>query len=140
VSLNIEQGLTGDLGMFIRLTDTDGSVESYEFTDMDSSIQTGLSLKGNDWSRPDDLVGLALESGAISKSGQSYFAHGGLGILIGDGRLLHYDNEDVVESFYNVALAKGITASADYQLILNPAYNADRGPVSVLGVRLHGEF
>jgi high affinity Mn2+ porin len=25
----------------------------------------------------------------------------------------------------------------DYQLIINPAYNRDRGPVSVLGVRVH---
>ena len=31
-------------------------------------------------------------------------------------------------------------SDADYQLITNPAYNADRGPVSVFSARLHGEF
>jgi hypothetical protein len=31
-------------------------------------------------------------------------------------------------------------ASADYQLVVNPAYSGDRGPVSVVGVRLHGQF
>jgi high affinity Mn2+ porin len=46
----------------------------------------------------------------------------------------------VMETYYKVAVFTGVSASADYQLIVNPAYNADRGPVSVLGVRLHGEF
>jgi high affinity Mn2+ porin len=42
-----------------------------------------------------------------------------MGIPIGDGRL---------------------TAGADYQLIVNPAYARNRGPVSVLGARLHAQF
>ncbi|MDU6670667.1 MAG: carbohydrate porin [Bradyrhizobium sp.] len=28
----------------------------------------------------------------------------------------------------------------DYQLIVNPAYNRDRGPASLLGVRLHTQY
>ncbi len=28
----------------------------------------------------------------------------------------------------------------DYQFIVNPAYNRDRGPVSVFGARLHAQF
>jgi high affinity Mn2+ porin len=28
----------------------------------------------------------------------------------------------------------------DYQFIVNPAYNRDRGPVSLVGTRLHAEF
>jgi len=32
------------------------------------------------------------------------------------------------------------SASVDYQFIANPAYNNDRGPVSVLGARLHAQF
>jgi high affinity Mn2+ porin len=139
-SINLEQALGGDLGFFFRAGLADGSQESYEFTDMDRSVSTGLSLKGTGWGRGDDTVGLALEDGAISRSGQSYLAAGGLGILIGDGRLTRYDDERVVEAFYNAALWTGINAGFDYQFIANPAYNADRGPVSVLGIRLHGEF
>ena len=41
---------------------------------------------------------------------------------------------------YALALSKAFTFTADYQLIMNPAYNADRGPVSVFSGRLHGEF
>ena len=33
-----------------------------------------------------------------------------------------------------------LTLTADYQLITNPAYNADRGPVHVISGRFHGEF
>jgi high affinity Mn2+ porin len=28
----------------------------------------------------------------------------------------------------------------DYQWVKNPAYNADRGPVSIGALRLHGQF
>jgi high affinity Mn2+ porin len=139
-ALNIAQGITGDLGVFLRASLNDGSQEAYEFTEINRSLAGGLSLKGNAWSRGDDTVGLAFESAAISRSAQAYLAAGGLGILIGDGRLLHYNNEDVMEAYYDFSVAKGLNATADYQLIINPAYNANRGPISVLGFRLHGEF
>jgi high affinity Mn2+ porin len=60
--------------------------------------------------------------------------------LIGDGRLTRYGNEAVVETYYDAQLVKGINMALDYQFIANPAYNADRGPISVLGIRLHGQF
>jgi len=140
ISLNLEQGLTDDLGAFARATLNDGSKEGDEFTDMADSISTGLSLNGESWSRKDDTAGLALESAGISKAAQRFFAAGGLGILIGDGRLDHYNRENVVEAYYAAKLWTGIFATLDYQFIANPAYNADRGPASVLGLRLHGEF
>jgi len=61
-------------------------------------------------------------------------------VLVGDGRLPNYGAETVVETYYDVQLIKGINAALDYQFVANPGYNADRGPVSVLGFRLHGEF
>ena len=139
-SLNIQQALSEELGFFARATLNDGSKEGGEFTDMGSSFLTGLSLKGTSWSRADDTVGLAFETGGVSKSAQRFFDLGGLGILVGDGRLTNYDRENIVETYYDAQVIKGIEATFDYQFIANPAYNADRGPVSVLGVRLHGEF
>jgi len=41
---------------------------------------------------------------------------------------------------YAHAIDTHFTATAGYQLITNPAYNADRGPVSIFSGRLHGEF
>jgi high affinity Mn2+ porin len=39
-----------------------------------------------------------------------------------------------------MSLMKGLTLTFDYQYMVNPAYNADRGPISFLSARLHGEF
>ena len=139
-SLNVEQGITDDLGFFLRASLNDGSQETYEFTDMNQSVSTGFSLKGTVWDRADDTVGMAFETSAISRSAQAYLAAGGLGLLIGDGRLTRYRDESVLETYYDAQLIKGVHAALDYQLITNPAYNADRGPISVLGLRLHGEF
>jgi len=140
ISLNGQQAVSDDLGLFLRATINDGSKEGEEFTDMANSLMAGVSLKGTDWQRQDDTLGLAFETGGITEGGRRFFAAGGLGILIGDGRLDHYAREDIVEAYYAAALCPGVQASLDYQFIANPAYNADRGPVSVLGFRLHGEF
>jgi high affinity Mn2+ porin len=139
-SVNVEQGLSDDLGFFLRASLNDGSQEIYEFTDMHRSLSTGLSLKGASWDRKDDTVGLAFETSAISRDAQAYLAAGGLGLLIGDGRLTRYANEAVMEAYYDAQVIKGINMALDYQFIANPAYNADRGPISVLGMRLHGAF
>ncbi|HEY0266791.1 MAG TPA: carbohydrate porin [Rhizomicrobium sp.] len=140
VSLNAQQALDENWGVFARAALDDPSKEGDEFTDMANSVSAGVSLKGTSWDRKDDTVGLAFESGGIGKAAQRFFALGGLGILIGDGRLDHYDREDIVEGYYSARLWDGIDATLDYQFIANPAYNADRGPASVLGLRLHGEF
>ena len=139
-SVDIEQGISDDLGFFLRASMNDGGKESYEFTDMNRSLSTGLSLKGAAWDRKDDTVGAAFEIAGISNSARAYFNAGGVGILIGDGRLPHYGSETVLETYYDAQLIKGVHAALDYQFIANPAYNSDRGPVSVFGVRLHGEF
>ena len=51
-----------------------------------------------------------------------------------------YKPEDILEMFYSVGLGKKSSVSFDWQHIRNPAYNADRGPVNALAVRLHTEF
>ena len=47
---------------------------------------------------------------------------------------------DEFERYYAINLAKWATLTFDYQFINNPAYNADRGPVSLLAARIHAEF
>lgn len=139
-ALNLEQAITDTLGSFIRLSVNDGSQESYEFTDTNRSLAGGLSLKGASWQRPDDTVGLAFVGDDISHSARAYFALGGLGTLIGDGRLPHYGYEEIGETYYSAQIASWLALTADYQLVINPAYNPDRGPVSIFGARLHAEF
>jgi high affinity Mn2+ porin len=75
----------------------------------------------------------------LSPEARAYFAAGGLGILIGDGRL-NYRPEKILEAYYAYGLNKWSVLTFDYQFIADPAYNADRGPVHVFSGRLHGEF
>ena len=139
ISVNLEQGLSDDLGLFARLGFSNPAYESYEYTDIDRSISLGLSLKGTRWGRKDDVVALGLVDNAIGDRHEAYQDAGGLGILIGDGRLPHPGDERIVEAFYNLAVAKGLHLSADVQRLENPAYNRDRGPATVFGLRLHVE-
>ena len=76
----------------------------------------------------------------LSDPARSYFAAGGLGILIGDGKLPHYGEERILELYYDAALTGWLGVSADYQFIDDPAYNRDRGPVSVFAGRLHAQL
>ena len=140
VSVSLDQEVAPELGAFIRTGKATGNVETYEFTDVDRTLAAGLSLKGARWHRPADTVGLAGVNNAISGSREAYLNAGGLGILIGDGQLPHPGPERIIESYYSAALWTFAHLSFDYQWISHPAYNRDRGPVSVIAVRLHAQF
>ena len=140
LSFDLEQALTSDLGLFARGGVAGGSVEPYEFSDIDRTLSGGLSLGGSAWGRKDDRVALAAVVNQISKAHQAYLAAGGLGILVGDGQLAHPGAERILEGYYSFAVRGPLRISLDYQFIDNPAYNRDRGPVSVFGVRLHAQL
>jgi high affinity Mn2+ porin len=137
--LSVEQAVTDDIGLFGRWSWNDGKTEIMAFTDIDASLSLGTSIKGAKWGRPDDVIGLGGAINALSRDHRDFIAAGGLGVLIGDGQL-NYRKERILETYYAYALTKQLTLTADYQLITNPAYNADRGPVHVFSGRFHGEF
>jgi high affinity Mn2+ porin len=139
VSVNLEQQVASDLGVFARAGWADGDVEPYEFTDVDRTVAAGLALKGNRWGRPDDTFGLAGVVNGITSIHQAFLNAGGLGILVGDGQLPNYGSEKIIETYYSLPVF-GWRVTFDYQFIANPAYNRDRGPVSVIGTRLHAQF
>lgn len=138
-AINLEQAITDELGGFARASWNDGRTEAWAFTDVDTSVSLGASLKGGRWNRPADTVGLAAAMNLISKEHQDFFAAGGTGILVGDGRL-SYGPEGIVEAYYAVSIAEPLVLTLDYQFVVNPAYNSDRGPVSIFGARLHAQF
>ncbi len=140
VELNMEQALSENLGVFARASVNDGAFETYEFTDINQSVSAGFSLQGKSWGREQDTVGLAHVVDGISRSARAYFAAGGLGVVIGDGQLPHYGYENITEMFYSWQMQAHVALTFDYQYIVNPAYNADRGPVDVFAVRTHLTF
>ena len=136
---NIEQELSSDVGFFARASASDGAKETYEFTDIDRAFSAGLAIKGTPWHRPDDTVGIAAAVDQLSDPARRYFAAGGMGVLIGDGKL-NYAPEEILEAYYAMKLQSHVTLTADYQRAVNPAYNQDRGPVSLYGLRLHIDY
>lgn len=137
--VNIEQAVREDIGLFARWSWNDGRTELMSFTDIDRSLSGGTVIRGLRWGRPDDKIGIAGAINAIYRDHRDYHAAGGLGPLIGDGRL-NYQTERVLETFYALNLRKDMALTFDYQYIVNPAYNADRGPVSIFALRYHAEY
>lgn len=137
--VNAEQALTQDLGAFARWSWDDGKTETWAFTEVDRSCTAGLSLKGTAWGRTQDRLGLAYVQNGLSRDHIEYLAAGGLGFLIGDGRL-NEAPERILEVTYALASGRFFFVSLDAQRGWNPAYNADRGPVSLFALRCHGQF
>ena len=140
LSINVQQKITDALGFFARAGIASPNVEPYEFTDVDRTISAGLSLAGKRWGRPNDTVALAGVMNGISTDHQAYFDAGGLGILIGDGQLPHPGAEDILETYYDLAVGGFLHLAVDYQFVNNPAYNTQRGPASIFAARLHTQF
>jgi len=140
VSFSWEQQLSSDLGVFARAGKAGGNAEVYEFADVDRTAVIGLSLNGKRWGRAQDTVGLAAIDNGISAAREQYLNAGGLGILIGDGMLPHPGAEQILETYYRWAALQWAQLTLDYQYVINPAYNSDRGPVSIVALRVHAQF
>lgn len=140
VAMNLEQELSEGLGLFTRLSFNDGTKETFDFTDINKSIATGVFIDGKTWSRADDSIGLAVVINGLFNNAKEYFKAGGLGPLIGDGPHPNYSSEQILEAFYSLQAVNHLNLTFDYQHINNPAYNPDRGPVNVLSFRMHSEF
>jgi len=137
--VNMEQALTPEIGVFGRYGWSDGKTESWAFTQIDRSVSGGISINGRLWKRKSDQIGVAAVRNYLSGDQRNFLAHGGLGFVIGDGRLDHYQPENIVVAYYSWHATKQWTITGDFQHVGNPAYNADRGPVSVGTIRLHWE-
>jgi high affinity Mn2+ porin len=136
VGLNAEVPLAddGETGAFARLGWSDGRNESFAFTEADAHVSGGVQVAGGRWSRAADRLGLAVLIDGLSSAHRDYLAAGGRGFLLGDGRL-NYGEEMVTELYYRVQIGPWIQLSPDVQWIVNPGYNRDRGPATVLTLR-----
>lgn len=140
-SANAEQPLAdhGDTGLFARAAWNNGQSETFAFTEADASWTLGGQLSGVHWSRPDDRVGLAIAQNFLSGPHRAYLAAGGLGFQLGDGAL-SAGPESICETYYSWHLCPHADLTGDVQLIANPAFNRDRGPLAVFSARLHIGF
>jgi high affinity Mn2+ porin len=135
----LEQSITKSVGIFSRLGWNNGQTEGWMYTDANWTASLGASVNGSAWHRPNDSAGLAYVTSGASASAQKYLEAGGLDIVDGDSALT-YGSEKVTEIYYSFSVWKNIYATPDFEFVANPAFNRSRGPVPVLGVRLHWQF
>ncbi len=139
VHLNVEQTVSDSVGVVVRAGFADGAMEPYDFTDIDRSATAGVSITGKHWGRANDTIGCAAVVNGISRAHNRYLDGGGIGVLVGDGRLPHPGAEAIGEAYYSWRSSKWLDGSLDYQLVGNPGYNRDRGPANVFAIRLHAQ-
>ncbi|HXC04329.1 MAG TPA: carbohydrate porin [Bacteroidia bacterium] len=138
--INTEQQLTDNISAFCRYSWNDGHTASWEFTEIDRSFSAGLQILGKKWRRPHDVFGMAILINGLSQDHWDFLNYGGYGFMLGDGKLPHYGSEQIFETYYSIQLASSLWLSGDYQYVMNPGYNRERGPVHVGAVRVHVEF
>lgn len=139
IGINMEQGITQDIGVFFRGMYSDGKTEVYSYVPADRSISFGAAMKGLRWGRGKDTLGLGYAQSWISTQHATYLNMGGIDGFIGDGRL-NYKPEQVVDIYYQWHVISSTWVTFDYQHLANPAFNADRGPVDFYNARVHFEF
>jgi high affinity Mn2+ porin len=133
------QDLGSGLSAFARASWDDGKTETWAFTEIDRSLAIGAVQSGARWGREADEAGAAVVVSGLSGPHRRYLEAGGLGFIIGDGAL-RYGPEILGEVYYRLSLTKEISAGVNYQPIVNPGFNRDRGPAHVFTGRVHVAF
>jgi high affinity Mn2+ porin len=137
--LNIEQDLPANFRAYFRGGWNESHHESFAYTEINNTVSFGLDLAGDQWRRKYDRIGTAFVTSGLSNDHRTYLADGGLGFLLGDGRL-NYGRENISETYYNAHIWRGIYAAAQLSFVVNPGYNRDRGPAVIPGLRGHVDF
>lgn len=139
VGINIEQSISEQAGVFLRVMHSDGRTEVYSYTSTDRSVSAGILLSGGLWGRSGDSFGAGIAEGWISREHARFLKKGGVDAFVGDGNL-NYHPEQVFDIFYKFNIWNSIWLSLDFQHIFSPGFNMDRGPVNIAGFRAHVEF
>lgn len=133
------QQIGNNWGGFARVSWNDGKNETWAFTEIDRSVNIGVQRSKNNDENANTL-GIGIVVNGISKPHRNYLAEGGYGFIIGDGAL-NYAPESIAEIYYRFNFfGNHFQISPDYQFVVNPAYNKDRGPVHVFAIRAHVEL
>ena len=140
IGINMNQAFSKRLNGFFRLGWNDGKTATWAFAEIDNSVSLGFRYYGIGKGRLADNIGLAFVSNGISTGHRDFLNIGGYGFMIGDSKLPHYTRENIFELFYQVKLFEQLYGTLDYQFVSGPAYNHDRGPVSLLAARVRVYF
>lgn len=137
--MSANQDLGSGLAAFARASWNDGHTETWAFTEIDRSFAFGAVQSGTRWGRDSDEAGAALVISGLSGPHRRYLEAGGIGFLLGDGAL-RFGPEILGELYYRASLTKELSLGVNYQPIINPGFNRDRGPAHVFTGRMHVAF
>ena len=140
LGISFNQEITKNIGVFSRVGWNDGKTATWAFAEIDRTVSAGIRIRGDIIKRPNDNFGFACLVNGISAEHRNYLDAGGYGFILGDGKLTHYGYEQIIEFFYKIRLNGYLWITPDYQFVINPGYNKDRGPVNIYGIRMHAEF
>ena len=133
--------LTKKLGILARAGWNDGHTATWTFTEIDRTACVGIFIDQPLLKKTENTFGLAILVNGISRQHRDFLNAGGIDFIIGDGKLPHYATENILETYYNIAITHNIALMIDYQYVQHPGYNADRGPVhSIISGRVHVIF
>lgn len=132
--INLEQKLHREYGIFSRIGWNDGKSETWAFTEVDATLSLGFSTSLFMIGRKSDRLATAGAMNFVSREHRDYLAAGGAGFMLGDGNL-NYQPEFLWETYYDFAFTPAIHLALDYQLVVNPGYNSDRGPLHAVALR-----
>ncbi len=138
-AINSELPFSENIGSFLKFSWNDGKNESWMFTEIDRSLSLGIVANNFTLVADSNEIGLAFSINGISEDHKNYLSHGGYGFIIGDGSL-NYGLENIIELYFKMTLFGKLVLTPDYQFVLNPAYNKDRGPVHIFALRTHLEL
>lgn len=138
--ISFNQELAKNIGMFARASWNNGQTATWAFTPIDQSASIGIRIKGEIIKRKQDHFGIAYVVDGASAAHRNYLNAGGYDFMLGDGKLPHYALEQIIETFYKVKMTPWLWLTGDYQFVMNPAYNGDRGPAHIFSIRTHVEF
>ena len=116
--------------------------ESISLQDMDESYMVGFDIHGENWSRENDVFGLAYEIGRLTGNHRKAHEKGYSGLFDRNGGIGagNYADERVLEAYYKLAINNFINISANYQWVNNFYYSHVIGDVHFVSSRLNVSF
>jgi len=137
--ISIDQDIPFGIDLFAKYGKQDDDRDVRHYQDMDESYMFGLNISGENWSRRNDILGIAYEIGkltgnhrkAYKKGYDSFFSRNGIG---------NYDDERVLEIYYKFAINENVNISVDYQHIENFNYSSRIGNVDFWAGRFNVSF
>lgn len=123
--LSFDQEVSDGIGLFARYAIQDDDIEENL---VKSAISGGLSLSGNLWNRPDDVLGAAYGLLLVNDKAPDIAAFSKSG------------DEGHLEIYYKLGFSEHFTLTPDLQVLTNAGGNGDNDTITIYGVRAQMNF